>query len=274
MVLSPGRAMRRRDFIKVIGGSAVAWPLAVRAQQAGKMRRIGVLMNLAEGVPEAQARRAAFEQALLQLGWKDGGNMRFDYRWAGNDTDRLRKYASELVALAPDVILANGTPSVAALHQATRTVPIVFVRVADPVGAGFVASLARPGGNITGFALFEYGLSGKLLELLKEIAPGITRVAVLRDPTNASGIGQFAAIQAVAPSFGVTLHPLDVRDAGEIERAIAAFARKPNGGLIVTSSTQTAYTTTDHRAGRPLSTARRLRLPSGCPAGRLALLRA
>ena len=228
--------MKRREFITLLGGAA-AWPLAARAQQPERMRRVGVLMNLAENNTEAWGRRAAFQQALQQLGWTDGGNVRIDYRWAGNDASRLRRYAAELVALAPDVILANATPSVAALQEATHTVPVVFVNVADPVGAGFVASLARPGRNVTGFLLFEYGMSAKWLELLKEIAPGVTRVAVIRDPNNASGIGQFGAIQAVAPSFAVELHPIDVRDAGEIERAVAAFARGPNDGMIVTSST-------------------------------------
>jgi putative tryptophan/tyrosine transport system substrate-binding protein len=229
--------MRRRDFIKGVANSAAAWPLAARAQQPNGVRRVGVLMNLAADDPESLARSTAFQQALQQLGWTAGGNVQIDYRWAGADVDRLRRYAAELVALAPDVILANGTPSVAALQAATRTVPIVFVNVADPVGAGFVHSLARPGGNVTGFLLFEYGMSAKWLELLKEIAPGVTRVGVIRDPSNASGIGQFAAIQAVAPSFGVELHPVDVRAAGEIERAVATFARGPNDGLIVTSST-------------------------------------
>ena len=228
--------MRRRAFIAALGGAA-AWPLVARAQQSERVRRIGVLMNLAENDPEAPARGAAFQHALQQLGWTDGGNVRIDYRWAADDAGRLRRYAAELVALAPDVILANATPSVAALQQATQTVPVVFVNVADPVGAGFVASLARPGRNITGFLLFEYGISAKWLELLKEIAPGVTRVAVIRDPGNASGIGQFGAIQAVAPSFGVELHPVDVHDAGEIERAVAAFAHGSNDGLIVTSST-------------------------------------
>ena len=186
--------------------------------------------------PEAQARVAAFLQGLQQLGWTDGRNVRIDYRWAADNADRIRKYAAELVALAPDVILATGSTTVGPLQQATRTVPIVFVIVADPVGAGFVDSLARPGGNATGFMLFEYGISGKWLELLKEIAPGVTRAAVLRDPAECSGIGQFAAIQAVAPSLGVEVSPVNVRDAGEIERAVAAFARSPNGGLIVTAS--------------------------------------
>ena len=251
--------LKRREFITLLGGAAAAWPLAARAQQPERMRRIGVLMSLAADDPEAQARLAAFLQGLQQLGWTDGRNVRIDYRWAAGDADRIRRYAAELVALAPDVILASGSPSVAALLQATRTVPIVFAHVADPVGAGFVESLARPGGNATGFTLFEYGISGKWLELLKEIAPGVTRVAVLRDPAIAAGIGQFAAIQAVAPSFGVELRPIDVRDAGEIERAVAAFARGPNGGLIVTASALAVRSSrTDHRAGGPAPTARGL----------------
>jgi putative ABC transport system substrate-binding protein len=230
--------MKRREFITLLGGAAatVAAPLAARAQQGERMRRIGVLMAAAEGDPEVQARIAAFAQGLQELGWTDGRNVQIDTRSGAGDADRIRKYAAELAALAPDVILANASPPVAALQQATRSVPIVFVGVVDPVGAGFVDSLARPGGNATGFTLFEYGISGKWLELLKQIAPGVTRVAVLRDPASPSGIGQFAAIQAVAQSFGVELHPVDVRDAGEVERAIRAFARGPNGGLIVTAS--------------------------------------
>jgi putative ABC transport system substrate-binding protein len=201
------------------------------------MRRVGVLWSLAADDPEGKARLAAFLQGLQELGWTDGRNVRIDYRWAAADANRSRRYAAELVALAPDVILASTSQSVAALQQTTRTVPIVFASVVDPVGAGFVASLARPGGNATGFTLFEYSLSGKWLELLKEIAPNLTRIAVLRDPAVAGGIGQFAAIQAMAPpSFGAELNPIDVRDAGEIERDIAAFARGSNSGLIVTAS--------------------------------------
>ncbi len=226
--------MRRREFITLLGGAAAAWPLAARAQQPERMRRIGVLMNLAADDPEAQARIAAFLQGLQELGWTDGRNVRIDTRWAAGDADRIRRYAAELVALAPDVILATGSARSAPLLQATRTVPIVFVNVPDPVGAGFVDSLARPGGNATGFTLFEYGMSAKWLELLKEIAPGVTRAAVLRDPAITAGIGQFGAIQSVAPSLGVEVSPVNVRDAGEIERAVAAFARSSNGGLIVT----------------------------------------
>jgi putative ABC transport system substrate-binding protein len=228
--------VKRRVFITFLGGAAVAWPITARAQQGERMRRIGVLMPLATDDPESKARIAAFLQGLRQLGWTDSGNVRIDTRWGAGNADDIRKYARELIALAPDVVLANATQAVAALQQATRTTPIVFVNVADPVGAGFVASLARPGGNATGFSNFEYGLSGKWLELLKEIAPGVTRAAVLRDPAMAAGIGQFAAIQSVAPSFGVELNLVGVRDAGEIERTVAAFARESNGGLIVTAS--------------------------------------
>ncbi len=229
--------MKRREFITLLGGSVATWPLVARAQQPERMRRIGVLMASAADDSESQARIAAFTQALQQLGWSDGGNLRIDTRWATTNPDDIRRHAAELVALAPDVLLAaTGTVTVVALLQATRTVPIVFVAVIDPVGAGFVTSLARPGGSATGFTIFEYGMSGKWLELLKAIAPSVTRVAVLRDPAIASGIGQFAGVQTVAPSLGVELSPVDVRDAGEIERGVMAFARSSNGGLIVTSS--------------------------------------
>jgi putative tryptophan/tyrosine transport system substrate-binding protein len=228
--------IRRRELIAAIGGAMVAWPFAARAQQGERMRRIGVLTTFAEDDAEGVARNAAFLQALAQLGWTDGRNVRMEYRRGASDPDRIREYAAELAALAPDVILATGNATLAPLLQATRTVPIVFAAVADPVGAGFVDSLARPGGNATGFILFEYGISGKWLELLKEIAPGLKRAAVLRDPAIASGTGQFGAIQSVAPSFGVELSPFNVRDAAEIERAVTAFARSPNGGLIVPGS--------------------------------------
>ncbi len=225
--------MRRREFITLLG-CAAAWPLVVRAQQAERVRRIGVLMYLADEA-EGQARVAAFTQALKQLGWSDGRNLRIETRWA--TADDIRRHAAELVALAPDVLVAGtGTATVAPLLQVTRTVPIVFLSVIDPVGAGFVANLAQPGGNATGFTIYEYSMSGKWLELLKEIAPSVTRVAVLRDPAVVSGIGQFGAAQIVAPSLGVELSPVDVRDAGEIERAIAVFAVGLNGGLIVTGS--------------------------------------
>jgi putative ABC transport system substrate-binding protein len=228
--------MRRREFIKGIAGATATWPLAARAQQPARMRRIGVLMPLAADDLEAQARITAFVQGLQQLGWTDGRNVRIDTRWAAGNADDTRKYAAELVALTPDVILATGSATVAALQQATRTVPIVFVQIADPVGSGLVESLAQPGGNATGFTLFEYGLSGKWLELLKEIAPGVTRAAVLRDASIPGGTGQLGAIQSVASSFGVELRPIGVRDASEIERAVTAFAHGSNGGLIVTAS--------------------------------------
>jgi putative ABC transport system substrate-binding protein len=229
--------MRRREFLCVLGGAAATWPLAAHAQQGGRMRRIGVLLNFASDDAEGQARLAAFHQGLQQLGWTVGGNVQIDYRWGAGDPDRIRKLAAELVALAPDVILSAGSPSVAALQQATRTVPIVFVTVVDPVSSGFVDSLAQPGGNITGFPLYEYGIAGKWLELLKEIAPNMTRAAVIRDAALTAGGGQLGVIQAVAPSVGAEVTPVNVRDAGEIERAITAFARSPNGGLIVTGST-------------------------------------
>ena len=228
---------RRREFITLLGGAAVAWPLAARGQQAERMRRIGVAMSTAEDDAESKARIAAFLQGLQQLGWADGHNVRIDTRWWGaSDADANRRYAAELVALAPDVILASGGSVMGALLQATRTMPIVFTLTVDPVGAGYVASLVRPGGNATGFTSYEYSLSGKWLELLKEIAPGTTRAAVLRDPTIPQGIGLFGAIQAVAPSFGVEVSPIDVGDAPEIERGVTAFARSANGGLIVSGS--------------------------------------
>jgi putative ABC transport system substrate-binding protein len=227
--------MRRREFITLLGSGVAGWPLAARAQQPDRVRRVGVLMNLALGDPEGEARIAAFVQALQRLGWSDGRNLRIDHRWAAGDAGRFKGYAEELLALAPDVFLAAATPSVQALQRVTRTVPIVFANVADPVGAGFVDTLARPGGNATGFTPFEYGLSGKWLELLKEIAPRVTRVAVLRDLN--IGLGQLGAIQSVAPSLGVELTPIGVDDVGQMERTAAAFARSSNGGLIVTAST-------------------------------------
>jgi putative ABC transport system substrate-binding protein len=249
--------MRRREFIKLLGGAVAAWPVAARAQQPERMRRIGVLMAIAADDPEAQARLKAFVQGLQQLGWTVGQNVRVDYRWGGSNADDTRKYAAELVALAPDVILAHSSASLAPLLLATRTVPLVFTIVADPVGAGFVESLARPGGNATGFTNFEYSIAGKWLELLKEIAPGVTRAAVLRESAISAGAGQFGAIQALAQSLGVELRPVDVRDAGEIERAITAFARGSNGGLIVTGSP----TAVVHR-GLIVALAARHRLPA------------
>jgi len=227
--------LRRRQFLTLLGGAA-AWPLTARARQGDGMRRIGVLMNRAADDREGQARLVAFQQALQQLGWSEGRNMRMDTRWGENDIDRARRYAAELVALAPDVILASGSVSVSALQHVTRTLPIVFAAVGDPVGIGLVDSLARPGGNVTGFMNFEYSLSGKWLELLKQIAPRVTRAAVLRNPAIPAGIGQFSVIQAVAPSLGVDVSPIGVHDLGEIERAVAAFARAADGDLIVTAS--------------------------------------
>jgi putative tryptophan/tyrosine transport system substrate-binding protein len=228
--------LRRREFIGLLGGAA-AWPLAARGQQGERMRRIGVLTVAAVADdPDGQARNAAFLQGLQQLGWTDGRNIRIDYRWGAGDADNMRKYAAELVALGPDVILASGTAAVGPLLQATRTVPIVFAQVTDPVGAGYVDSLPRPGGNATGFVLFEYAISGKWLELLKDIAPAVRRAAVIRDPALSAGTGQFGAIQSAAPSVGVEVSPVNVRDANEIERAIVTFARASNGGLIVTAS--------------------------------------
>jgi ABC-type uncharacterized transport system substrate-binding protein len=225
----------RREFITVLGGAA-AWPLAARAQQPEQMRRIGVLMNFAADDPEAQFRNAAFLQGLSELGWTVGRNLRIDYRWGAGDPDRYRQYAAELLALAPDVILANSSAALASLLQATRTVPIVFTTVADPVGAGYVESLARPGGNATGFLLWEYSIAAKWLELLKEIAPHVTRAMVFRQSAIAAGPGQFGVIQAAAPSLGVDLRVADVHDAREIERAVTTFAQGSNGGLIVTGS--------------------------------------
>jgi len=219
-----------------IGGTA-AWPLIARAQKLEPTRRVGLLMNLAADDPESRRRVTAFVQTLQELGWTDGRNLHIEYRWGAGNADLFRKYAAELSALAPDVVLATGTPVMEAMQQVTHTVPVVFVTVIDPVGAGFVESLARPGGNSTGFTLFEYGMSSKWLELLKEIEPDVKRVAVLRDAAIGSGTGQLAALQAVAPSLGVELSPVGVRDAGEIERALATFANTSNGGMIVTAST-------------------------------------
>jgi len=228
--------VRRRDFITLLGGAAAAWPFAARAQRGERIRRIGMLTAQPSDDSETQSRVGAFLQALQQLGWSIGENLRMEYRWGATEPDRARQYAQELIALAPDVILASSSASTAPLLQATRTVPIVFVAVADPVGAGYVNSLARPGRNATGFTLFEYGIGAKWLELLKELAPRVTRVAVIRDPTIAAGIGFFGAIQSVAPSIGVELIPLGLSEPAEIEQAIAAFARSANSGLIVTGS--------------------------------------
>jgi putative ABC transport system substrate-binding protein len=224
--------MRRRDFLGILGGAA-AWPVASKAQQAERVRRVGILNILGSDDPEGQARRAVFEQTLQQLGWTVGRDLKIETRQVGGDLDSIRGYAAELVALAPDVIFSIGSVTVGSLQQATRTIPIVFMNVPDPVGAGFVESMAHPGGNITGFSSFEYSMSSKWVELLKQIAPNVTRALVFRDPTSAAGIGQFAAIRSVAQSLGVELTPVNVRDTDEIERAMAAFARSGNGGVIV-----------------------------------------
>jgi putative ABC transport system substrate-binding protein len=252
--------MRRRDFITLLGSAATTWPLAARAQQPERMRRIGVIVPAAADDTEYQARVAGFRQAMPRLGWTEGRNVRIEYRWSGGNAEDIRRYAAELLALEPDVILANGAQPLGLLRQLTRTVPIVFVAVVDPVGAGYVASLARPGGNITGFTNFEYSLSAKWLELLKEIAPGLTRAAVLRDPSVGSGMGQFGVIQAMASLLGVEVSPIDPREAQEIERAVTAFASKPNGCLIMTP---TAFTTV-HRE-LIITQAARHRLPAIYP---------
>ena len=227
--------MRRREFITLLSGAATAWPLAALAQQPGTPRRIGVLIQVAEGDPQARIEVATFLRGLQKLGWSEGHNLRIDTRWGGGDADLIRKYAAELVARAPEVVLAPGGTVVGALQQASRTVPIVFVNVTDPVGRGYVASLAQPVGNATGFTSFEFGMGGKWLEVLKEMAPRVTRVAVLRDPVITAGMGYLAAIHALAPSVGVQVTPVDVRHTSDIERAVAAFARTPNSGLIVTA---------------------------------------
>jgi putative ABC transport system substrate-binding protein len=226
--------MKRREFIAGLG-SAAAWPVVVRAQQGDRVRRIGVLLPAAANDAEIQARVGAFLQGLEPLGWSIGRNVRIDPRWAAANVVEIRKHAAELAALAPDVILANGAATVDPLLQVTRTVPIVFVGVGDPVGSSYVDSLARPGGNATGFLTAEFSIGGKWLELLKRIAPGVTRVAVLRTSNTAPAFGQFAVIQAMAPSLGVDVNPVNIRDVGEIERGIATFARAPNGGLVVLS---------------------------------------
>ena len=227
--------MKRREFLSLVGGTAAAWPLAARAQQV-RTRRIGVLMGIAADDRDGQARLAAFRQGLQQLGWTEGGNSSIDIRWGAGNAERNRKHAAELIASGPDVILAHSSAAVAPLLQETSSIPIVFTVVADPVGAGYVASLARPGGNVTGFTNFEYSIGGKWLELLSEIAPQVKRVAVLRETTTAAGPGQFAAIQSLAPSRGVELRPIDLRTADQIDRDITTFAQSSNGGLIVTGS--------------------------------------
>jgi len=247
--------MKRREFMTLLGG-ATAWPIAARAQQPERMRRIGVLAPTAPDDAEAQTRFAALRQGLQRFGWIEGRNLQIDARWGAGDAGAIGRAATELAALAPDVIVASGSAA-AAILQATRTVPIVFVSVPDPVGSGFVESLAQPGGNATGFIMFEYGLSAKWLELLKEIAPSVTRAAVLRDPAIVAGIGQFAVIQSAAPSVGVDVSAINMRDGAEIERAVTAFARRPNGGLILTASALAAI----HR-DLVVSLAARYKLPA------------
>jgi len=251
--------MKRREFMAGLGGAA-AWPRSGWAQQTERVRRIGVLMNVAADDPDASARVAALAQGLQELGWTLGRNLRIDYRWGAGVADLYRRYGAELVALAPDLILASGVPAISAVQQARRSIPIVFVDTTDPVAAGVVASLARPGGHATGFMQFEFGMSGKWLELLKEIAPGVTRAAVIRNPMTPAGAGQLGAIQAVAPSFRVEIRPIDVRDASEIEHAIAAFAGEPNGGLIVLSTSLALA----HRE-QIITSAARHRLPAVYP---------
>jgi len=249
--------MKRRGFITLLGGAAAAWPLAARAQQTDRMRRIGVLSPLAADDTEGQARNAAFLQALQQLGWTVGQNVRIEYRWGGGDADRLQTYAAELVALKPDVILAGATAALASLQRSTETIPIVFTQVSDPVRGGFVKSVAHPGGNITGFALYEYTIAVKWVELLKQIAPSVARVAVLYDPTNITSIGQLSEIRTAEPSFGVQSSAFAVRNAAEIERAIEEFAARPNGGLIALPNP-----VTDHYRELVVGLAAKHRLPA------------
>jgi len=249
--------IRRRDFITLLGGAVASWPLAVRAQQ--RTRRVGVLLGLTADDLESSRRVTVFAQTLQQLGWSEGRNLHLEYRWGAGDVGLLQKYAAELVALAPDVIVANGDSAMGPLQQATRTIPIVFVNASDPVGAGFVASLAQPGGNVTGFTAFEFTLSAKWLELLKDIAPRVTRVAVIRDPTVPGGVGQFAAIQGAAVALGVELVTVDMRSNAEIDRGVTAFARQPNGGLITTSPRSAVHRSTI------IALAARYRLPAVYP---------
>jgi putative ABC transport system substrate-binding protein len=228
--------MRRREFITLLGGAAAAWPRVARAQQDGRVRRIAVFMDLAEDDAEGQTRVAAFRNGLRDLGWVEGRNVRFDYRWTAGDPARMRRFAAELVALAPEVIMNGGLPTLVAMQQETRTIPIVFAQVLDPVGAGFVDSLSRPGGNITGFLSFEYSMAGKWLQTLKEVAPHIAKVGAIRDLASPSEMGMLGAIQAIMPTFSMPLIGVGGRDAAEFERAIETFAREPNGGLIILPS--------------------------------------
>jgi putative ABC transport system substrate-binding protein len=250
----------RRSIITLLGGAAAAWPLAARAQQGERVRRIGVLMNLASGDPEGQDRVAAFMQGLQDAGWAVGRNVRIDYRWGAGDPNLFRKYAAELVALAPDVILAASGAPLPFLLEATRSIPIVFAQTADPVGSGYVASLAKPGGNATGFTQIDFSMTGKWLELLKQIAPSVTRAGVVRDSRDPAGLGQWGAIHAVAPLVGVDVSPINAHDSDEMQRAVTAFARSPNGGLVVTAGAPTSV----HRATIVVLAAR-YRLPAVYP---------
>jgi len=251
--------MRRREFISLLGGAAAAWPLAARAQQRKPMRRVGALMPWTASDPQVQARYAAFLQGLQQLGWTVGTNVEIDSRWSAGNEGETRRHAAELVALAPDVIFASGSATVGPLLRATRTVPIVFTNAPDPVGAGYVESLARPGGNITGFTPFEYGIGAKWLELLKEVAPSVTRVAILRDPAITAGIGLWGAIQSVAPAFGVELRPVDVSDVAGLERDLMAFGTQPERRSDTDGQRVRHHASrSDHRACRTPPTARSL----------------
>jgi ABC-type uncharacterized transport system substrate-binding protein len=252
--------VRRREFIALLGGGAVSWPLAGRAQQGERVRRIGALMNLASSDSEGQDRVAAFMQGLQDAGWAVGRNVRIDYRWGAGDPNLFRKYAAELVALAPDVILAASGAPLPFLLEATRSIPIVFAQTADPVGSGYVASLAKPGGNATGFTQIDFSMTGKWLELLKQIAPSMTRAGVVRDSRDPAGLGQWGAIHAVAPLVGVDVSPINAHDSDEMQRAVTAFARSPNGGLVVTAGAPT----TVHRA-TIVALAARYRLPAVYP---------
>ena len=252
--------LKRREFITLLSGAAATWPLATRAQQGERMRRVAILMNRGKDDAEGLARLATFKQTMDQLGWSEGRNLQIDIRWGEDDIDLERKYAPELVALRPDLVLASGTVSMTALRPLSSTIPIVFAVVADPVGAGFVKSLARPGGNATGFSLYEYGLSGKWLEILKDVSPAVTRVGILRDFTNLAGLAYFGAIRATAQSLGVDVNPIDMQGTDEIERGVAEFARAINGGLIVTPNSSASI----HRA-LIIALAARYKLPAVYP---------
>lgn len=252
--------MRRRDFMMLFGGTLAAiGPLRARAQQAGRVRVVGMLNTLGSDDPETESRTKVFEQSLQDLGWAVGRDLKIEHRRVGNDSDRLRRYAAELIALAPDVVVCIGSVTLAPVQQGTRTIPIVFVNVPDPVGAGFVQSMARPGGNITGFSNFEYSMSGKWASLLKQIAPDVTRALVFRDPSSAGGIGQFGAVRSVAQTLGVELTPVDVRDTAEMQRIVTAFARSGNGGMIVTAGG------TGARRGQIINLAAQYKLPAVYP---------